>query len=384
MSVVDKIVAEWAFRCKKGYPDMNNPDDMKIFESIFKVDLKEESVGVSSKKAVQTLLDRYPETFSKLSSGLRIGNKGKITQDQFLTIIKDTFGVSAKTLPPNSQGNSQQSHPRGSSKFTRYIFPSRNGEVSIILAGGTKEETRERQEISILAAVNSVEGVKTIKGSNGTSIEHVVSAAKVPTTGKIEPVADLEFIRQGSESPYKISAKSHVTPTVAGGGLAGMSQLGQEVREFITEFYNDAYTRYKKIFDEHPEITYETDLYKTKLFKDVNRRIPDSIVLEILQGTAAQGGPIDAYYIGDMDNVLVKVEGNVVELQGRIVPVEELAKDLVLYAHIKKRAGSYYFTESTQVVNGLTLPRIFAQRPGGTTTQSKLGTSFGLRGKEVI
>lgn len=35
MNVVDKIVAEWAFRCKKGYPDMNNPDDMKILKEIY-------------------------------------------------------------------------------------------------------------------------------------------------------------------------------------------------------------------------------------------------------------------------------------------------------------------------------------------------------------
>ena len=35
MSVVDKIVTEWAFRCKKGYPDMNNPDDMKILKEIY-------------------------------------------------------------------------------------------------------------------------------------------------------------------------------------------------------------------------------------------------------------------------------------------------------------------------------------------------------------
>jgi hypothetical protein len=35
MSVVDKIVAEWAFRCKKGYPDMNNPADMKILKEIY-------------------------------------------------------------------------------------------------------------------------------------------------------------------------------------------------------------------------------------------------------------------------------------------------------------------------------------------------------------
>jgi hypothetical protein len=35
MSVVDKVIAEWAFRCKKGYPDMNNPDDIKILKEIY-------------------------------------------------------------------------------------------------------------------------------------------------------------------------------------------------------------------------------------------------------------------------------------------------------------------------------------------------------------
>jgi len=35
MNVVTKIVNEWAFRCKKGYPDMNNPDDMKILKEIY-------------------------------------------------------------------------------------------------------------------------------------------------------------------------------------------------------------------------------------------------------------------------------------------------------------------------------------------------------------
>jgi hypothetical protein len=35
MSVIDKVVTEWAFRCKKGYPDINNPDDMKVLKEIY-------------------------------------------------------------------------------------------------------------------------------------------------------------------------------------------------------------------------------------------------------------------------------------------------------------------------------------------------------------
>lgn len=35
MNITDKLVTEWAFRCKKGYPDMNNPDDVKILKEIY-------------------------------------------------------------------------------------------------------------------------------------------------------------------------------------------------------------------------------------------------------------------------------------------------------------------------------------------------------------
>lgn len=35
MNIVDKIVTEWAFRCKKGYPDTKNPDDIKILKEIY-------------------------------------------------------------------------------------------------------------------------------------------------------------------------------------------------------------------------------------------------------------------------------------------------------------------------------------------------------------
>ena len=35
MNTVDKIVTEWAFRCKKGYPDLNNPQDMRILSEIY-------------------------------------------------------------------------------------------------------------------------------------------------------------------------------------------------------------------------------------------------------------------------------------------------------------------------------------------------------------
>lgn len=75
MSIVDKIVTEWAFRCKKGYPDMNNPDDMKILKEIYseygivmeevKEEKKEEeNYSVDSLiKLLQTRKEELPQSF---------------------------------------------------------------------------------------------------------------------------------------------------------------------------------------------------------------------------------------------------------------------------------------------------------------------------------
>lgn len=383
MNLIDKAILEWSYRTKKGYPDLNNEEDIRVFESLFGFNLKEASVNINSKKATELLLNKYPDTFSKLSDSFRLGNKAKISSDEFVKIIEDTFGVTPEVHPPGTERNSQQSKPKGSSKYNRYIFDTSDGEVSIILAGGPKAETSERQERGIIDAVNSIEGEKIVVGANGFKIENVIKADKVESAYKHEPYADVQFEIKGKSDPFMISAKATATPSIAGGGLAGFTLFSENVREFIEDFYNDAYEHYKDIFDKHSELDYNTDLYKTDYFKDVNRKVPSELVLEIMEGTPQMGGPVDAYYIGEMD-VTHTVEGNTVTLDGSIIPIEKFAKETEIYVHIKKRSGSYFFTDSKQTVNGLTVPRIFTNKPGGTQAQARLGSNTKPRGSVII
>jgi len=56
MSIIDKLVTEWAFRCKKGYPDMNNPDDMKILKEIYSeygITITEETISQNSRDYIE-------------------------------------------------------------------------------------------------------------------------------------------------------------------------------------------------------------------------------------------------------------------------------------------------------------------------------------------
>ena len=39
---IDNLVNEWAYRCKKGYPDMDSPSDLRVLKTI----LKEEGITI--------------------------------------------------------------------------------------------------------------------------------------------------------------------------------------------------------------------------------------------------------------------------------------------------------------------------------------------------
>lgn len=76
MKVIDKLVMEWAYRCKKGYPDMNNPDDLRIFEQIFKIPLTTvlgESTDIeSAKKGFEYLSTEAQKVALEVANALKI------------------------------------------------------------------------------------------------------------------------------------------------------------------------------------------------------------------------------------------------------------------------------------------------------------------------
>ena len=41
MNLIDRVILEWSYRTKKGYPDLNNEEDLRVFESMFGIDLRE-------------------------------------------------------------------------------------------------------------------------------------------------------------------------------------------------------------------------------------------------------------------------------------------------------------------------------------------------------
>ena len=81
MSLIDRTILEWAWMSEKGYPDLNNENDLKVFESMFGFNLKEAQTGkatlfesalvqawytVNKKEIPEGAID--PKEFAKLKS----------------------------------------------------------------------------------------------------------------------------------------------------------------------------------------------------------------------------------------------------------------------------------------------------------------------------
>ena len=89
MNLIDRIILEWSYRTKKGYPDINNKEDLAVFESTFGFNLKE---GKKERDAVQAIISANPGKFETMSNDSRIANKTEISEKEFIKAIKDISG----------------------------------------------------------------------------------------------------------------------------------------------------------------------------------------------------------------------------------------------------------------------------------------------------
>jgi hypothetical protein len=391
MSIFDKFFTKFSYKFTKGYPDINDGQDVLLLESLIS-----EAVGEKFRlsEKVLTWADvsnesrkhyRLSVIADKISKGepftLENGNEEVLTFAD--TSYADLFTTQKVKDIKNIIGNKTNTFPLfKDSKGNNITFRDIKKTKDLGGTGGSKSQTTERQERSLIDAINSVEGIKILVGKNGFEIKGIIKAEKQPDPPRAEAYADIRLERESG--PYLLSAKGIQTPSIAGGGLAGVTQISDPLANFVVNFYQDTYNYYKDIFDKNDEIDYNTNLYKTSYFKDTNRVIPQDLIDDMLRGNEAMGGPVDGYYIGPMD-VTYEINGNKIITNGDIIPLDKFAEKYEkIFMHIKKRSGDYYFTDALQTVNGVIMPLIFTNKPGGKMAKSRLGANPKSRGQIII
>ena len=152
MDPILKFLNSIAYKFPKGYPDMNNEQDISLLEELisktlgknFSFDiLKEElfifeatdrEISTNTTKAIDYIIKNADPSlgFKIQTDKKRLGNPNKIDPEKVQQIFKDTIGVEGEITVYNPR-----SGPNPSGKFDMYEFDSEKfGPVRIILSGG--------------------------------------------------------------------------------------------------------------------------------------------------------------------------------------------------------------------------------------------------------
>lgn len=162
MDIFNKFLNRVAYKFPKGYPDMNNAQDIFLLErlvsktlgrtfrfniikeELFVFEATDRKISTNTAKAVDYIIKNADSSFGfkAQSDKKRLGNPLKIDPEKVQQIFKDTIGVEGEITTYNPR-----SGPNPSGKFDMYEFDSEKfGPVRIILSGGGNAGEKYEQE----------------------------------------------------------------------------------------------------------------------------------------------------------------------------------------------------------------------------------------------
>jgi hypothetical protein len=190
MDILDKFFKKFAYKFDKGYPDMNNSQDVLLLVSLFeklgvKIPLNEEVPNrLKTVQAVQKIVDQVGDKynlFAMKSKPNRIGSIGKQPESVFVQAFKEVFGedINIKVFPPR-----QGSNPSGT--FNMYQFDTQEfGQVNILVSRSEPGGAGKSNEAIFIDTLN-----KLIEEARGTATIKLQSPEYTETFSSIDKVVD--------------------------------------------------------------------------------------------------------------------------------------------------------------------------------------------------
>ena len=161
MSIFDKFFTKFAYKFNKGYPDMNNDQDVLLLESLFEqigveISLKEEVENLpGTKKAVALISQELGDEYGIRplpSKPNRLSAPGIKDESTFLDIIKKVFGpeTEIKVFGPR-----QGSNPSG--KFPMFQFDTDEfGQVNMLTSFSAPGGAGKSNEAVFIDTLNNL------------------------------------------------------------------------------------------------------------------------------------------------------------------------------------------------------------------------------------
>jgi hypothetical protein len=154
MDQFDKFLNDNAWRFSKGYPDMNNAQDVFLIESLIQglgVDFRfdqlifeatDSEIKNNSEKAIDVVIKNTSKGFKKQSDRQRLGNPEKVSPEEVQQIFKELFKIEGDITI-----HGPRSGPNPSGKFDMYEFETEEfGPVRIVLSGGANAGEKYEQD----------------------------------------------------------------------------------------------------------------------------------------------------------------------------------------------------------------------------------------------
>jgi hypothetical protein len=154
MNIFEKFLNDNAWRFSKGYPDMQNNQDILLLESLIQglgIDFKfdqlifeavDSSVKKNTKAAIDFIVKNTSKGFKTQSDDFRLGNPEQVSPEEVQQIFKELF-----TVDGDITVHGPRSGPNPSGKFDMYEFETEEfGPVRIVLSGGGNAGEKYEQD----------------------------------------------------------------------------------------------------------------------------------------------------------------------------------------------------------------------------------------------
>ena len=230
MDILDIFLNKYSYKFPKGYPDMNNEQDVLLMEGILnELGINLDEVKKSYSEIIKNLLssEEASEKLGPHSKSQRVKNIGNISNNDFIDILSNVFDVDTKDikiLPPKAEGNP-------SSRNFAFRFPIEEQEVTIVLGTEARGTAIEDYELSNLNNIIAKNGGSINVKVKDTMYEDITKVEKIPGNKQ----ADFVFI--GKNNLY-IQYKD----LKASQQLSGVKKLESdpEVKDFVQTVRNES------------------------------------------------------------------------------------------------------------------------------------------------
>jgi hypothetical protein len=280
MSIFDKFFKQFAYKFDKGYPDMNNAQDVLLLESLLEnlgvsIQLTEEVPNKPKtiqavKHIVDTVGDKY-DLFTLKSKPNRLGLTGKKDSQFFIDLFKEVFGPETKIamFPPRKGAN-----PSGS--FNMYQVDTDDyGQVNIIVSSSAPGGAGKDNESVFIDSINS-----KIEQAGGSATVVIKSPEHTETFNRVTEVVDSSKSGAGkgdkSDAQFLSDGKVVANISLKQDGGFRWASVASSFKPFIEKFEEKARNGKIKGFGlmPNPEVEGKFLMYNP----DTNERITKVII----------------------------------------------------------------------------------------------------------